>query len=82
MEPVSQKVLVFLAECELCLAVPYYPGGSLYARNPPMPAEVCICTQHALIIAMLQLQTLSFQIIDCLWHMQLHQQLDFGREDH
>ncbi|CAK0782715.1 hypothetical protein CVIRNUC_005910 [Coccomyxa viridis] len=31
--------------------VPYYPGGSLYARNPPFSKE-------------------------------LHQQLDFGREDH
>ena len=38
-------------ESYLQSAVPYYPGGSLYARNPPFSKE-------------------------------LHQQLDFGREDH
>ena len=26
----------------LLLAVPYYPGGSLYARNPPVQKEVSL----------------------------------------
>ena len=26
--------------CTALLAVPYYPGGSLYARNPPVQPEV------------------------------------------
>ncbi len=31
----------------LLLAVPYYPGGSLYARNPPVQKEVSLLLYQA-----------------------------------
>ena len=31
------------------VAVPYYPGGSLYARNPPVQKEVSIVCKRLLL---------------------------------
>ena len=30
----------------MLLAVPYYPGGSLYARNPPVQKEVSLLNTY------------------------------------
>ena len=57
--------------------VPYYPGGSLFERNPPMP-KVCSVSYnvflHAWAIATLHA---VLKIDSC---MQMQQHLDFGRE--
>lgn len=40
MLPVAQAIHVYSVLTAVCTAVPYYPGGSLYARNPPVQKEV------------------------------------------
>ena len=62
----------------LLSAVPYYPGGSMYARNPPMPQEV-VSLLKCFTVRGLVLQLIAYSYM--LYMLQMHQQLDFGIED-
>ena len=61
----------------MLLAVPYYPGGSLYARNPPVPKEVSpfCCFEFSHLFQ--PVRKTDVQQVPCV---QLKIVMDFGRE--
>ena len=66
-----------LALTSLSPAVPYYPGGSLFQRNPPMP-KVCMVSYQ--LFKRGPLQPLHGGLKVDLTCIQMQQHLDFGRE--
>lgn len=59
-----------MSDWHVLIAVPYYPGGSLYARNPPVQPEVSLPSSlGTAMIAMHGITLLLFSLcaIDMIW---------------